>query len=110
MLQDNLQIMRDLSLLQIQMRDYEGYRVSIGHTVCACQGVPRFLQSDKWMPIVGLFHATSFIQPHQIQLKSCRVRIQHQELVLYLELVMSCLFEAWFYLIPNSYPSFGIVM
>ena len=27
-LQDNLQIMRDLSLLQIQMRDYDGYRVS----------------------------------------------------------------------------------
>lgn len=28
---DNLQILRDLSLLQIQMRDLEGYRVSI-HT------------------------------------------------------------------------------
>ena len=27
-LQDNLQILRDLSLLQIQMRDLEGYRVS----------------------------------------------------------------------------------
>lgn len=26
---DNLQILRDLSLLQIQMRDLEGYRVSI---------------------------------------------------------------------------------
>lgn len=25
---DNLQILRDLSLLQIQMRDLEGYRVS----------------------------------------------------------------------------------
>ena len=29
LLQDNLQIMRDLSLLQIQMRDYDGYRVCI---------------------------------------------------------------------------------
>lgn len=27
---DNLQILRDLSLLQIQMRDLEGYRVSGG--------------------------------------------------------------------------------
>ena len=27
LLQDNLQILRDLSLLQIQMRDLEGYRV-----------------------------------------------------------------------------------
>ena len=27
---DNLQILRDLSLLQIQMRDLEGYRVSDG--------------------------------------------------------------------------------
>lgn len=27
MLQDNLQILRDLSLLQIQMRDLEGYKV-----------------------------------------------------------------------------------
>lgn len=26
---DNLQILRDLSLLQIQMRDLEGYRVSL---------------------------------------------------------------------------------
>jgi len=26
---DNLQILRDLSLLQIQMRDLEGYRVSV---------------------------------------------------------------------------------
>lgn len=26
---DNLQILRDLSLLQIQMRDLEGYRVSM---------------------------------------------------------------------------------
>lgn len=32
---DNLQILRDLSLLQIQMRDLEGYRVS----VCVCDGV-----------------------------------------------------------------------
>ena len=28
LLQENLQILRDLSLLQIQMRDLEGYRVS----------------------------------------------------------------------------------
>ena len=28
-LQDNLQILRDLSLLQIQMRDLEGYKVGI---------------------------------------------------------------------------------
>ncbi len=28
-LQDNMQILRDLSLLQIQMRDLEGYRVSV---------------------------------------------------------------------------------
>lgn len=28
-LQDNLQILRDLSLLQIQMRDLEGYRVRL---------------------------------------------------------------------------------
>ena len=27
--QDNIQILRDLSLLQIQMRDLEGFRVSV---------------------------------------------------------------------------------
>jgi peptide alpha-N-acetyltransferase len=33
---DNLQILRDLSLLQIQMRDLEGYRVRTQRrTVCA---------------------------------------------------------------------------
>lgn len=31
---DNLQILRDLSLLQIQMRDLEGYRVSILFEYC----------------------------------------------------------------------------
>jgi len=30
---DNVQILRDLSLLQIQMRDLEGYRVSLCFTV-----------------------------------------------------------------------------
>ena len=29
---DNLQILRDLSLLQIQMRDLEGYRVRMGRS------------------------------------------------------------------------------
>jgi len=28
---ENLQILRDLSLLQVQMRDFEGYRVKIGN-------------------------------------------------------------------------------
>ena len=36
-LQDNLQILRDLSLLQIQMRDIEGYRVS---NFCCVVNVP----------------------------------------------------------------------
>jgi peptide alpha-N-acetyltransferase len=31
---DNLQILRDLSLLQVQMRDYVGYRVS---SSCLCE-------------------------------------------------------------------------
>lgn len=31
---DNLQILRDLSLLQIQMRDLEGYRVSVSVRPC----------------------------------------------------------------------------
>lgn len=42
---DNLQILRDLSLLQIQMRDLEGYRVRSGwggHVVCGC-----FLRDDQ---------------------------------------------------------------
>ncbi len=29
MFQDNLQILRDLSLLQVQMRDLEGYKVRV---------------------------------------------------------------------------------
>lgn len=33
---DNLQILRDLSLLQIQMRDLEGYRVSQGGELFGC--------------------------------------------------------------------------
>lgn len=34
---DNLQILRDLSLLQIQMRDLEGYRVrGVCEKVCMC--------------------------------------------------------------------------
>ena len=43
-LQDNLQILRDLSLLQIQMRDLEGYRVRKQHPCvllrlsCICSG------------------------------------------------------------------------
>jgi len=32
-LQDNLQILRDLSLLQIQMRDLDGYRVSTQYSI-----------------------------------------------------------------------------
>ena len=33
---ENVQILRDLSLLQIQMRDIEGFRVCVCACVCAC--------------------------------------------------------------------------
>lgn len=42
--QDNIQILRDLSLLQIQMRDLEGYRVS-----------SHFLGRRNQLPLLGVF-------------------------------------------------------
>jgi len=42
---DNLQILRDLSLLQIQMRDLEGYRVSYFEWKCLYNYVRKLLCS-----------------------------------------------------------------
>lgn len=41
---ENVQILRDLSLLQIQMRDIEGFRVII---VCTCEVSSRWLRASK---------------------------------------------------------------
>lgn len=46
---DNIQILRDLSLLQIQMRDLEGYRVSVDD-VCFS-----FLFIDLFIVFVNIF-------------------------------------------------------
>ena len=43
-LQENIQILRDLSLLQIQMRDLEGYRVGLteGFVTAFCSVIQFF--------------------------------------------------------------------
>jgi len=44
---DNIQILRDLSLLQIQMRDLEGYRVSVSYHI---------MTKMRWLQFKFRFH------------------------------------------------------
>ncbi len=46
---ENIQILRDLSLLQIQMRDLEGYKVSLKHFASRphCDSPPRFQETRQ---------------------------------------------------------------
>lgn len=70
---DNIQILRDLSLLQIQMRDLEGYRVS-------CIGMVDDWSWTQHVPSSSFFY--SMHRKRVISCSSCVHRNMHRGLVL----------------------------